>query len=162
MAVPAQIAVLLALTANLFDPVPLDQMKDAGHAVQEAAAKIPAEVSARFETAHKLSDEDRRAIIEIARQAVVAFLPKPEAKPDAPEQKTERKSGPKTKDGNRSESKTHKLVEETDPRPESKFQVGCFHGNQVRCCGPKPKAESESKPDVSTKSESGPEPEAKA
>ena len=78
VAVPAQIAVLLALTANLFDPVPLDQMKDAGHAVQEAAAKIPAEVSARFETADKLSDEDRKSIVEIARLALVAFLPKPD------------------------------------------------------------------------------------
>ena len=38
-------------------------MKSAGHAVQEAAAKIPAEVSARFETADKLSNEDRKAII---------------------------------------------------------------------------------------------------
>ena len=59
VSVPAQIAVLLALTAELFDPVPLDQMTDAEHAVQEAAAKIPAEVAARFETAETLSDEDR-------------------------------------------------------------------------------------------------------
>ena len=45
VSVPAQIAVLLALTAELFDPVPLDQMKDAEHAVQEAAANIPAELT---------------------------------------------------------------------------------------------------------------------
>ena len=45
VSVPAQIAVLLALTADLFDPVPLEQMADAEHAVQEAAASIPAEVS---------------------------------------------------------------------------------------------------------------------
>ena len=60
VSVPAQIAVLLALTAELFDAVPLDQMTDAEHAVQEAAANIPAEVCARFETADKLSDEDRK------------------------------------------------------------------------------------------------------
>jgi F-type H+-transporting ATPase subunit alpha len=76
--VPAQIAILLALTANLFDPVPLDRMKDAGRAVQAAAAGIPTEVSARFETADKLSDEDRNKIIEIARQALAAFLPQPD------------------------------------------------------------------------------------
>ena len=75
VSVPAQIAVLLALTAGLFDRVPLEQMTDAEHAVQEAAAKIPAEVRARFETADKLSDEDRKAIIEIARQALVPFSP---------------------------------------------------------------------------------------
>ena len=41
VSVPAQIAVLLALTAELFDRVPLDQMTDAEHAVQEAAANDP-------------------------------------------------------------------------------------------------------------------------
>ena len=44
VSVPEQIAVLLALTAELFDGVPIDQMTDAEHAVQEAAADIPAEV----------------------------------------------------------------------------------------------------------------------
>ena len=78
VSVPAQIAVLLALTAELFDPVPLDQMTDAEHAVHEAAANIPAEVCARFETADKLSDEDRKTIIEIARKALARFQPKPE------------------------------------------------------------------------------------
>jgi F-type H+/Na+-transporting ATPase subunit alpha len=77
----AQIATLLALTANLFDPVPLEQMTAAGHAVREAAAKIPAEVTARFETAAKLNDEDKKAIIEIARQALAPFQPKPVPKP---------------------------------------------------------------------------------
>ena len=75
---PAQITVLLALTANLFDPVPLEKMAEAGHAVREAASSIPAEISARFETAAKLSDEDRRAIVEIARLALASFQPKPE------------------------------------------------------------------------------------
>lgn len=62
--VSAQITVLLALMAELFDTVPLEKMKDAEDAAQEAAAKIPAEVSARFDTTDKLSDEDRKAIID--------------------------------------------------------------------------------------------------
>ena len=82
ISVPAQITVLLALTANLFDPVPLEQMTDAGHAVREAAATIPVEVSARFETAAKLSDEDKKTVVEIARKALVPFQPKPEVKPE--------------------------------------------------------------------------------
>jgi F-type H+-transporting ATPase subunit alpha len=95
VSVPAQITVLLALTANLFDPVPLDQMKDAQHAVQEAAATIPAEISARFETADKLSDEDRKAIIEIARKSLARFQPKPEAKPEVePKPEVEAKNKP--------------------------------------------------------------------
>ena len=77
VSVPAQIAVLLGLTATLFDAVPLDQMPAAEQAVQKAAADIPAEVSARFETAPKLSDEDRKLIIEIARKAIPAAKEKP-------------------------------------------------------------------------------------
>ncbi len=92
--VPAQIAILLALTAELFDPVPLEQMSDAERAVHEAAANIPAEVCARFETADELSDEDRKTIVDIARKALAGFQPKPESKPESkpkPEGKTESK-----------------------------------------------------------------------
>jgi len=92
--VPAQIAILLALTAELFDPIPLDQMLAASQAVCAAAAKLPAELQARFETAPKLSDGDKQTIIEGARQALAPFLPKPEAKPAAP---AETKAGTATK-----------------------------------------------------------------
>ena len=78
VSVPAQIAVLLALTAGLFDLVPLDQMTDAKHALCEAAADIPAEVRERLITAAKLSDEDRKAIVDIATKALARFQPKPE------------------------------------------------------------------------------------
>ncbi len=77
--VPEQIAILLALTAGLFDAVPLERMTEAERVVREAAANIPAEVRARFETAAKLSDEDRTTIIEIARKSLARFQPKPEA-----------------------------------------------------------------------------------
>jgi len=76
VAVPAQIAVLLALTARLFDPVPIDQMTEAEHAVQKAAATIPAQVIERLVTADKLSNEDRETITQVARQALHAFVPK--------------------------------------------------------------------------------------
>jgi F-type H+-transporting ATPase subunit alpha len=77
VSVPAQITVLLALSANLFDAVPLDQMKAAALAVQHAATTIPAEISARFDTAAKLSDEDRKTIVEIAGKVLAPFQPKP-------------------------------------------------------------------------------------
>jgi F-type H+/Na+-transporting ATPase subunit alpha len=48
VSVPAQIAVLLALTADLFDNVPLGSDDGRRKAVREAAAKIPAEVGARL------------------------------------------------------------------------------------------------------------------
>ncbi len=72
-----QIAVLLALSEKLFDAVPLAQMITAEQAVREAAADIPTEVCARFESAKKLSEEDRAAIIQIANQALASFQPDP-------------------------------------------------------------------------------------
>src|ERR1035441_3184218 len=94
--VPEQIAVLLALTAELFDHVPLPQMKAAEHALRKAAADIPAEVRERLDTADKLSDEDRKTIVEIARKSLAGFQPKPEPSPK-PEAKTEIKPKPEVK-----------------------------------------------------------------
>jgi F-type H+-transporting ATPase subunit alpha len=115
VSVPEQIAVLLALTAELFDRVPLDQMTDAERALLKAAADIPADVRERLDTADKLSDEDRKAIIQIARKSLACFQPKsePEAKPEV---KTEVKPKP-----------------EPEPKPEAKAEVQ-----------PKPKPEEKS------------------
>jgi F-type H+-transporting ATPase subunit alpha len=74
--VPAQIAILLALSAGLFDAVPLDRMTDAEQAVRKAAAEIPAQVNERLDSADTLSDADRESIIDIARQALARFQPK--------------------------------------------------------------------------------------
>ena len=74
--VPAQIAILLALSAGLFDAVPLDGMTDAEQAVRKAAAEIPTQVSERMDSADTLSDEDRETIIHIARQALARSQPK--------------------------------------------------------------------------------------
>ncbi len=76
-----QIFVLLALTANLFDPVPLDKMNEAQQALQKAAAQIPAEIVERLTSADKLSDADRKSILDVAQRAVAAFIPKPPPKP---------------------------------------------------------------------------------
>jgi F-type H+-transporting ATPase subunit alpha len=121
VSVPAQITVLLALTANLFDPVPLEKMIDAGHAVREAANTIPAEVSGRFETAAKLSDEDKNAVVEIARKALVPFLPKPEPKPEVkPTAKVETKREDKTETKPKPDDKAKPEIKaETKPKVES-------------------------------------------
>jgi F-type H+-transporting ATPase subunit alpha len=75
-----QICVLLALTAGLFDAVPLEKVKEAEGALQKAAAQIPAEIAGRFATADKLSDADRKAVLEIATRTLAPFLP-PKAEP---------------------------------------------------------------------------------
>ena len=50
---------------------------------------------ARFETAAELSDEDRKAIIEIARQALARFQPKPEPTPETTPAESKPESKPK-------------------------------------------------------------------
>jgi F-type H+-transporting ATPase subunit alpha len=114
--VPEQIAVLLALTAELFDHVPLPQMTDAEHALRKAAADIPAEVRQRLDTADKLSDEDRKTIVEIARKSLAGFQPKPDTKSE-PEQQTVEKSKPQAAVGPKTESKP-------EPKPEPKQKAG--------------------------------------
>jgi len=119
--VPAQITVLLALAANLFDPVPLDQMTNAGHAVREAATAIPTEVSARFETASKLSDEDKKAVVELARKALASFQSKPETEPEVkPDAKPSAKVDPKQVNRAKVEAKP-KL--ENKAKPEVKAET---------------------------------------
>ncbi|MEJ0037776.1 MAG: alternate F1F0 ATPase, F1 subunit alpha [Gammaproteobacteria bacterium] len=75
VSVPAQIAILLALTTGLFDPIPVERMAAALQAVLDAAAALPPDVCARFETADKLSDSDRATIVEIARQCLAGLKP---------------------------------------------------------------------------------------
>ncbi len=124
VSVPEQIAVLLALTANLFDPVPLERMGDAARAVHEAAAKIPEAARARFATADKLSAEDRQAIIEIARRALAPFQAKPAAEDES-----------KADGGSASK---HDGESKTDTRPDAEPK-------------PEPGAESQAKPETEQK-----------
>lgn len=85
ISVPEQIIILLALTAKLFDSVPLDQITDAERSLREAAADIPQEVLNRFDTAEELSDEDREKIVQIASKALARFqhMSEPESKQEA-------------------------------------------------------------------------------
>jgi F-type H+-transporting ATPase subunit alpha len=93
VSVPEQVAVLLTLTAEIFDDVLLDRMTEAEQTVRKAAAEIPAEVSERLDSADKLSDEDRETIIEIARKALEEFSPEPDSKSE-PEHETEEQPKP--------------------------------------------------------------------
>ncbi len=77
---PAQIAVLLALTAGLFDALPMDRMPDAERAVSEAALGLPAGLRERLGGADTLSDADRATIVEAARKALEAFRPEAKAR----------------------------------------------------------------------------------
>jgi F-type H+-transporting ATPase subunit alpha len=82
VSVTAQIAMLLALTAGLFDLVPMDQMSDAEGAVREAASKVAGDVCARLDSTRPLTAEDRATIIDCGRLALGRFQPKAGAKAD--------------------------------------------------------------------------------
>jgi len=96
VSMPAQIAILLALSGGLFDTVPIEKMTDAEQAVQVAAEEIPEAVVERLQTAKKLGDEDRNAIIEITRQALISFQSTPEAEttPQSEPEPTEKTKTP--------------------------------------------------------------------
>ena len=80
--VAEQIIVLLALTGGLLDSVPLEKVRDAKQALKKATDEIPADVRQRFSSKDKLSDEDRKAILQIINRVVAPFLPVPAPKPE--------------------------------------------------------------------------------
>ena len=70
-----QIVLLLALNAKLFDSVPLDRMEEAEASLRRAVVDIPAEVREHLKADAELTDNDRKAILEIARKALEHFQP---------------------------------------------------------------------------------------
>jgi F-type H+-transporting ATPase subunit alpha len=79
-----QIAVLLALTAGLFDTIPLEAMAAAESALRLATTHLAADVVGRFSSATHLSPEDRAAALALATDALRPFQPPAAAKTDAP------------------------------------------------------------------------------
>jgi F-type H+-transporting ATPase subunit alpha len=77
LTVPGQIAVLLALTGRQFDSVPLERMRDAELALRKAAAELPPEISRRLSRDDHLSDSDRAAILQTAREILAPFQKMP-------------------------------------------------------------------------------------
>ncbi|MEZ5738042.1 MAG: alternate F1F0 ATPase, F1 subunit alpha [Burkholderiaceae bacterium] len=75
-----QIAILRALTAGLFDPVPLARMPEAEAAVRSAVARLPAAVAARLLQPGKPDEGDAQAIEALARDTL-AVLGDPDTAP---------------------------------------------------------------------------------
>jgi F-type H+-transporting ATPase subunit alpha len=74
LSVAAQIVILLALNAALFDPVPLVRMAAAQQAVVEIADDLPDDLSKRLTAGDKLTDADRQQLTDAASAAIAAFL----------------------------------------------------------------------------------------
>jgi F-type H+/Na+-transporting ATPase subunit alpha len=78
MSVAEQIIVLLALTAKLFDTVPINKMHDAEAALIKSSTDLPDEILKRLFSDAKLSDEDKAAILKIATDTLLPFQDKVE------------------------------------------------------------------------------------
>ena len=68
-----QISLLLALSGQLFDSVPLDKMKEAEYALRKAAKELPAELSSRLSSDKELSEADRDEILKMAKRELLPF-----------------------------------------------------------------------------------------
>ncbi len=68
-----QIIVLLALNNNLFENVPLQLMREAELALRRAVRDLPDAIIDRLTAAEKFSNEDRDAILQIARHRLLDF-----------------------------------------------------------------------------------------
>lgn len=73
VSVPEQILVLVALGAKVFDAIDIKEMQQAEAAVRDAAAQIPAHITDKFDSADKLSDQDKQSLVTIAETALADF-----------------------------------------------------------------------------------------
>lgn len=73
MSVISQIIVLLALSENLFDDVPIERIRKAGEALSAAADKIPQEIASRILANEKITDADLASIKEICLNSIEPF-----------------------------------------------------------------------------------------
>ncbi len=73
LSVPAQIVLLLALSNQLLDFVPLEKISNAEKSLLKASEGLPSEILEQIANGEKLTDEHRKSIVEIARKALTTF-----------------------------------------------------------------------------------------
>ena len=72
-----QIVILLALTNELFDDIPLPKMKEAEKMLSKLAAELPEDLKKRFIATTPFSDTDRQYILQLAQKTLEPFIQKP-------------------------------------------------------------------------------------
>jgi F-type H+/Na+-transporting ATPase subunit alpha len=70
----AQVVTLLAVTAGLFDPLPLDRMADAEAAVRDAVSRELPDLWSAIERGDALTDEHRESLIATARASLATAV----------------------------------------------------------------------------------------
>lgn len=76
VSVPAQLAILLALSKGLFDLLPMDQMSAAEKSVRDNTTNMSSDFCDRLDAESEFSEEDQLALLDLARQAIKSFVPK--------------------------------------------------------------------------------------
>ena len=71
-----QIVILVALAAGLFDQVPMERVPEGEMALQKALNTLSKDVAGRLMSDEKLSDGDRKAIVDLATHALAELQPK--------------------------------------------------------------------------------------
>ncbi|QDU39039.1 ATP synthase subunit alpha [Maioricimonas rarisocia] len=72
--VAEQIAVLVAVTRGIFDPVPIDSIADASQAVRDAMTDRQPDLCRAIVDGQKLKEDQLQAIEQLAREAVADFV----------------------------------------------------------------------------------------
>jgi F-type H+-transporting ATPase subunit alpha len=70
VAVPEQIAILLAVNEGLLDDVPVDQMEEAENRLQGAVREKLPDVCQRIEEGRRVEQEQRKALLDVANEAI--------------------------------------------------------------------------------------------
>jgi F-type H+-transporting ATPase subunit alpha len=78
MSVPEQIIVLLALTNELFDNIPIEKMQEAESALLKNSLELPAELLKRLISDEELRNSDKDTILKLAGNILDPFQEKPE------------------------------------------------------------------------------------
>lgn len=68
--VPEQIAVLLAVTAGIFDDISLDEVAEAKNIIRKAFLEKLPELYHRIQSGEKLNDDDRKALLDKFKEAL--------------------------------------------------------------------------------------------
>jgi F-type H+-transporting ATPase subunit alpha len=78
ISVTEQIAALLATTEGLFDGVPLDRVGRAERAIRKAIREESGDVRSRITAGEKMSEEDRKQLVELVREQLSEFMKEPD------------------------------------------------------------------------------------
>ncbi|OCB78513.1 alternate F1F0 ATPase, F1 subunit alpha [Flavobacterium crassostreae] len=76
LSVPEQMVVLLALTAELFDTVPIAKMQEAETILRKIGTELNFDLVKRLFSDNELSNADHEAILKLAKEAIAPFQEK--------------------------------------------------------------------------------------